>query len=279
MSHKRYRSENNCLNCGTQVIGHFCHQCGQENLDTRENFFHLVGHFVSDYFHFDSKFFRSLIPLFLRPGFLTKEYWEGRRVHYIHPLRLFFFVTIIFIIASTAFYHRFGDEIKSNIQQSAQESFLKPGETSAEGRKTKITETQGRIIKKLQRGLDVVFQNLKYVTFFLLPVYALIFKLLYVRRKPFYVDHLIYAMHLEIFVYILFSIMLTLPLIFTISLNAIRQISFIILFVYVGFSLHYLYRQSWWKTFIKSVIATVSIFFVTTLTILLVALLDAMFIE
>src|SRR5689334_9210734 len=104
MSHKKYRKETDCLNCGAQVTGKFCAECGQENLETKENFFHLAFHFVSDYFHFDSKFFRSLIPLFSRPGFLTKEYWEGKRVRYIHPLRLYFFITIVFMVAATYFY-------------------------------------------------------------------------------------------------------------------------------------------------------------------------------
>src|SRR5688500_15873267 len=104
MSHKKYRAETNCLNCGAEILGKFCHRCGQENIDTHQNFFHLTWHFISDYLHFDSKFFRSVVPLFTRPGFLTKEYWEGRRVPYILPLRLFFFVTIIFMISTGYFY-------------------------------------------------------------------------------------------------------------------------------------------------------------------------------
>src|SRR3954467_15567727 len=104
MSHKNYRQETNCLNCGAEVTGKFCSNCGQENLETKENFFHLVGHFISDYFHFDSQLFRSLIPLFTKPGFLTQEYWAGRRTRYIHPLRLFFFVTIVFVLSTNAFY-------------------------------------------------------------------------------------------------------------------------------------------------------------------------------
>src|SRR6188768_2656745 len=115
MSHKKYRTETNCLNCGAEVSGKFCSACGQENLETRENFLHIAGHFISDYFHWDSKFLRSLIPLFTKPGFLTKEYWQGRRLHYIHPLRLFFFITVIFMIATTAFYKQFGHKLKDRM--------------------------------------------------------------------------------------------------------------------------------------------------------------------
>src|SRR5688500_13544904 len=114
MSHKTYRQQTNCLNCGAEVVGRFCHHCGQENIETRENFFYLVGHFISDYLHFDSKFFRSLVPLFVKPGFLTKEYWEGRRMKYIPPLRLFFFVTIIFMVFTSYFYNRYGDRMKAS---------------------------------------------------------------------------------------------------------------------------------------------------------------------
>src|SRR5688572_9202177 len=98
MSHKKYREEKNCLNCGAEVSGKFCQNCGQENVEQRDNFLHMVGHFISDYLHFDSKFFRSLVPLIIKPGFLTKEYWEGKRTRYIPPLRLFFFVTILFVL-------------------------------------------------------------------------------------------------------------------------------------------------------------------------------------
>ncbi|MCH7677577.1 DUF3667 domain-containing protein, partial [candidate division KSB1 bacterium] len=39
--------------------------------------------FLGDYFTFDSRFFRSFIPLLRKPGHLTNEYNSGRRVSYI----------------------------------------------------------------------------------------------------------------------------------------------------------------------------------------------------
>jgi hypothetical protein len=297
MSHKKYRKEKNCLNCGTQVIDKFCHKCGQENLDTHENFFHLAGHFISDYFHFDSKFFSSVIPLFAKPGFLTKEYWEGRRVRYIHPLRLFFFVTIIFVLASNIFYKHFGDVLKSAIVfgdaglDSVDDQYLATLNDSAkvsvgDGRDSltvkevkKMKATQVRLRKKMSMGSDDVFRNLKYVTFFLLPVYALLFKLLYIRRKSFYVDHLVYAMHFQTFAYTLLSVALLLPVVFPFSLDVIRQVSLLLLSVYIGMSLHYLYKQTWWKTILKTLLSTFLIILITTAGIFFLALLDAMLLQ
>jgi hypothetical protein len=297
MSHKKYRQDTNCLNCGSEVSGKFCQNCGQENIEIRENFFHIVGHFVSDYFHFDSKFFRSLVPLFTKPGFLTRQYLEGKRVRYIHPLRLFFFVTIIFMISTSYFYNRFGDAMKNSMVHGEKgladidTAYLSTLHDSVRikipGRKDSLTVAEVRVTKataqrqigKLRSGMDLVFRNLKYVTFLLLPVYALIFHLLFIRRKSFYVDHVVYTMHVQTFVYFFFGVLLWLPFIVPIGLDLLRQIAFFVIFLYIALSLHRLYQQKWWKTIIKSFFATALLFFVTVLAIVVIALVDAIFVQ
>jgi|GEM_PF-3273479 len=98
--HKQYRKEKNCLNCGYPVPEHYCSNCGQENLELKEPFWTLFAEGFSDFFHFDSKFTRSVIPLLLNPGFLSLEYNKGRRARYIHPLRLYFFVLVLMLFIS-----------------------------------------------------------------------------------------------------------------------------------------------------------------------------------
>lgn len=292
MSHKKYREETNCLNCGAEVPGKFCSNCGQENVEQRDNFFHMVGHFISDYLHFDSKFFRSLIPLFTKPGFLTKEYWEGRRTRYIPPLRLFFFVTILFVVMTSYFYNRFGQQLKDSIvhadpivlSEEAERVMKMPDTAKIYVARWKQTvtakklrdELEGERIRfgNIQQGFDLVFKNFKYVMFFLLPVYALIFKVLFLRRRPFYIDHLIYAMHLQSFAYFLLSVVLLLPFIIELNFSIMRATAFFAILLYISFSLHYLYRQALWKTILKSVLATISLFFITMITIVLTAVVE-----
>lgn len=96
--HKHYRKENNCLNCGTTVNGKFCSECGQENIETKENFWHFLSHNVGHYFHFDSKFFKSIIPLITKPGVLTKEYIEGKRASHFPPASMYLFISVIFFL-------------------------------------------------------------------------------------------------------------------------------------------------------------------------------------
>jgi len=95
---KHYRHENNCLNCGTILEGKFCHNCGQENLEIKESFGHMMNHAISDYFHFDHQFFHTLKPLLFKPGFLTNEYMAGRRVQYLHPVKMYIFISIVYFL-------------------------------------------------------------------------------------------------------------------------------------------------------------------------------------
>jgi len=58
-------------------------------------------HDVADtIFNIDSRIFRTLAPLYLRPGYLTNEYFAGRRVSYVTPFRLYFFLSVIAFFAA-----------------------------------------------------------------------------------------------------------------------------------------------------------------------------------
>ena len=89
----------NCLNCGEKLAAsaRFCSNCGQST-ERESNLRSFVSHFLSDYFTFDYMIFKSVRPLFVKPGFLTLEYLKGKRVSYIPPLRLFIFSSILFFL-------------------------------------------------------------------------------------------------------------------------------------------------------------------------------------
>jgi hypothetical protein len=98
VSHSRLRNEANCLNCDTEVIGRFCHVCGQENIEPHESFWSLLTHFVNDFTHFDGKFFKTVGYLLSKPGFLPAEYSKGRRARYLHPIRMYLFTSAVFFL-------------------------------------------------------------------------------------------------------------------------------------------------------------------------------------
>ncbi len=105
MSHLPLRKENNCLNCGSTVIGKYCSECGQENTAPKDSVWQLMSRFFNDVTHFDGKFFSTLKPLLFRPGFLSKEYMRGRRAGYLNPIRMYLFTSFIFFLAFFSVFH------------------------------------------------------------------------------------------------------------------------------------------------------------------------------
>ncbi len=87
-----------CDNCQSELDGPFCGTCGQPEQSMIRFFGSVIMHFLDDIFGFDSRAGRTLFPLIFRPGFLTNEYIRGRRVHYVPPVRLYFFMSIVFFL-------------------------------------------------------------------------------------------------------------------------------------------------------------------------------------
>ncbi|HVB84403.1 MAG TPA: DUF3667 domain-containing protein [Rhodanobacteraceae bacterium] len=84
-----------CGNCGSLLKGPWCHRCGQEAHDPMQRFRGALRDMFEHVLHFDGRLGRTLLPLYFRPGFLTRDYLAGRRVRYVAPLRLMFFLAVI----------------------------------------------------------------------------------------------------------------------------------------------------------------------------------------
>jgi len=93
------RSARRCENCGVPLQGDHCHACGQPTKGLVRHFSSVFGDFFDTVFNIDSRVLRTLGPLLTRPGFLTMEYFAGRRVRYVTPMRLFLFLTLLAFFA------------------------------------------------------------------------------------------------------------------------------------------------------------------------------------
>ncbi|HUR66497.1 MAG TPA: DUF3667 domain-containing protein [Chitinophagaceae bacterium] len=149
MSHTPGRKEKDCLNCGTIVAGRFCQNCGQENVVPKETFWHMVTHFFYDITHFDSNFFITVKDLLFKPGFLSKEYMKGKRMSYLHPVKMYVFTSAIFFLLFFSFFL----DIK-NISDDSQK--LTPVERSNLLRRVKAGLLKDSTNKCLKDGLSVL---------------------------------------------------------------------------------------------------------------------------
>ena len=108
-----------CRNCRTPLLGPHCYACGQPVKGLVRPLGNLFGDLLDSVFNVDTRILRTIPPLFARPGFLTTEYFAGRQVRYVTPVRLFFFLAIItFFIAQLATGDIGKDAIKVNGEDS-----------------------------------------------------------------------------------------------------------------------------------------------------------------
>lgn len=109
-----------CHNCGAAVDYHFCPVCGQStklHVPSASEFIHeFIGHYVA----IEGRLWKTLALLLFKPGFLTWEYIQGRRVRYVEPLRIYLTFSILFFavlkLAGTEMYQ---DEVAVPVPPAA----------------------------------------------------------------------------------------------------------------------------------------------------------------
>ncbi len=89
-----------CLNCGTRLRGQYCGSCGQRARSRLISLWQLLSEAFGDLLEFDSRLWRTLIPLLIRPGQLTRDYLEGRRARFMPPFRTYLVLSVIFFVVA-----------------------------------------------------------------------------------------------------------------------------------------------------------------------------------
>lgn len=90
----------NCLNCGTQLQGQYCGNCGQRARSRLISLWELISDAFGDLFEIDSRLWQTLILLIMRPGQLTRDYLRGRRARYMPPFRSYLVLSLIFFLVA-----------------------------------------------------------------------------------------------------------------------------------------------------------------------------------
>src|ERR1043166_9291047 len=121
---------------------------------------------------------------------------------------------------------------------------------------TRAKEKMGEKGTKMGLFISTLFSNLPYMMLCCIPLFAFVLKVLYIRRRIFYIDHLIYALHIHTFFYA--GIMLI--VLATIGLNRFAPgalAGWLIALLWIAFvtqiflSIRYVYRQGWFFSIFK----------------------------
>ena len=278
MSQRQQRKEPDCLNCGTIVAGRYCQNCGQENIEGKETFLQIVYHFIEDITHFDGKLIYTLRLLIGKPGFLTKEYVAGKRFRYIHPIRMYIFISAVFFLfifsgdqkmvdvntkASNSSGIVFGDSAYSTVTRYDSAQRKLPKNKKDDWFTSKLIKQQILINKKYgndqNKILSAVIENFKHnfskILYLSLPIFAFFLWVLYKRNKSYYfADHMIFSIHLYCAYFIIIFIYTILELVvkfFVASTGVLEFIYTVTLLSYFYKAIRVFYGQSRKKTLLK----------------------------
>ena len=134
-------------------------------------------------------------------------------------------------------------------------------------RKYKIVNFYDKILFKQAHKLynnprSMIFAligNLTWMMLLLIPSMALILKVLYVRRRKYYVEHLVYLFHLHAFFMLFGFVWLAVKYFIEFEIPGMAAFGISMLFLlYILFSLKRVYEQSWIKTILKLLMILVS---------------------
>ncbi|PKM19833.1 MAG: hypothetical protein CVV11_09540 [Gammaproteobacteria bacterium HGW-Gammaproteobacteria-15] len=278
-------SARQCDNCHTSLQGDFCHQCGQEKKSYIRNVSGVVTEFFGEFSNWDTRVWRTLVPLWFRPGFLSRRYVQGHRVPYVPPLRLYLFTSIIaFLLFAQLMPESVGTvNIPTDNAQLAADGITVEQAESISGLMTGINEgvkKQGPTDNDLMflsdddkdifyTKLDAIIANPKLainkffslapqMMFLLLPLFALLLKLMYIRSERYYTEHLIVALHSHSFILQFSVLYLALQALAAVSwpwlvqpIEWLAAATLIWIPTYLLLSQKFYYQQSWGKTMLK----------------------------
>ena len=117
----KYRSTE-CLNCHhpLDISDEFCPNCSQLNSTKKLAFNDFFNEFFAGIFAYDSRFYRTLGALLFKPGKISKDYIQGKRVRYANPYRFYLSASIIFFLLWSVT-HEVESPINFDLEGSAEE--------------------------------------------------------------------------------------------------------------------------------------------------------------
>lgn len=87
-----------CKNCRKTFQGNFCPDCGQTQNTPRFTIRNAFQNILSGFFNIDNGFSRNLLEFLYRPGYMIRDYIDGKRVHYFKPFQSLFVLAALYIM-------------------------------------------------------------------------------------------------------------------------------------------------------------------------------------
>lgn len=87
-----------CQNCGFEYVGQFCPRCSQRADTKKFTFKGVLGNLLDVFDYNNRNVLKTIVELFYRPGYMIRDYVAGHRATYYPPIKLLFFVCVIYTL-------------------------------------------------------------------------------------------------------------------------------------------------------------------------------------
>ena len=211
-----------CRNCSSTLIGPYCASCGQREDRPDLHIWEAIGELFGEVFTLDSRLWRTLMSLLFRPGFLTAEYLAGRRARYLPPFRLYLAISfLLFLVLSLAPALVEVEDLDFDLDSgpAALEEAMDPNTAVTANRvleqvddswlqrlRDRVERNRTLVAEEPEEYLAKIGDYMPQMMFLMLPLFAGLMKLMFLFSRFHYLQHLIFAIHLHSFVYLLFLI-------------------------------------------------------------------------
>ena len=181
-----------CKSCHKEFTGKFCPYCGQkvhhEQDKSFAHLFHEAFHFVT---HFEGTFFNTIKTIFTRPGQLSVDYCNGIRKKYFKPISFFLLLVIIYLLfplfegLNMKLYYHVRHDFYGEYAMQKTLAVMK-AKNLTDPQIAELFHTKGE-------------KTSKFLLFLIIPVMALVSKILAFKQRKYYFDHFIFSLEASSF--------------------------------------------------------------------------------
>lgn len=163
-----------CKNCEALLNGPYCSACGQKGITERLTVRHMLGELIQSITNVERGFWYTMQRLMAAPGQVVREYVEGKRKRYFHPVRYLLILATLATVLTVwlGIFDLQQDEILS-VQERAMG--LEPSEQSR--------LSQEKVQEQIKPYLNLI-------TLLTLPFVSLVSLWLFRKRDYNYAEHL-----------------------------------------------------------------------------------------
>jgi hypothetical protein len=245
-----------CKSCGNKFTGNFCNECGEKVQHASDRSFKRFIETIFKAITFaDSTFAKTLWLVLKKPGFISREFIEGRRVNYLKPLSLFLVLNLAYFLFPVI--QLFNASLNTQLRSSSVLHGLRNLYAHVVASKTASMGIDFSSFSLIYNLKTVGLAKLMVMVFAVLG--SLPLNLLYSKRNRFFTDHIDYMVELACFNLLVNAILLSSIAAFTGIGNYLNENSLTIFFI--ATNLYFLmrssaqfYNEKGWRLIVKSVV-------------------------